>query len=68
MSKDNSVVVFHDFHVLVSVAKRHQSLLPPSQECLHKSNSDTDVVENLELAKNDLHQMAVRDLVEFNLN
>uniref|UniRef100_A0A1I7YHD8 Glycerophosphocholine phosphodiesterase GPCPD1 n=1 Tax=Steinernema glaseri TaxID=37863 RepID=A0A1I7YHD8_9BILA len=49
LTKDRTAVIFHDFHVLVSVAKRASSLL------LEPGKSHVPPVV-------DLHQMAIKDL------
>ncbi|KAL3089191.1 hypothetical protein niasHT_021135 [Heterodera trifolii] len=72
LSRDRSVVVFHDFHVLVSVATRNAQLLGhPSAEETKKatanpgSKSETNLSERTEAATDgggELHKIAVRDL------
>lgn len=72
LSKDHRVVVFHDFHVLVSVAKRGggQPLPPPNTQSngigVHKCSSAADMapvdVVDGTTKNNDFHQIAVRDL------
>jgi glycerophosphoryl diester phosphodiesterase len=61
LSKDHTVVIFHDFHVLVSVATRSQMLLSPQNCSLHKSSSKAEVIE-MESPTSRRHQAAVRDL------
>uniref|UniRef100_A0A183CPG4 GP-PDE domain-containing protein n=1 Tax=Globodera pallida TaxID=36090 RepID=A0A183CPG4_GLOPA len=67
LSRDQSVVVFHDFHVLVSVAKRNPQRLEPNG--LTTTNNSiklaTEVGGPTAAATTDggeLHKMAVRDL------
>jgi len=52
LTKDHVAVIFHDFHVLVSVAKRSGSTIDLSN--LSSDNSDTSVT--------DYHELGVKDL------
>uniref|UniRef100_A0A183BM61 RNA helicase n=1 Tax=Globodera pallida TaxID=36090 RepID=A0A183BM61_GLOPA len=67
LSRDQSVVVFHDFHVLVSVAKRNPQRLEPNGLTTTNNSikSATEVGGPTAAATTDggeLHKMAVRDL------
>lgn len=71
LSRDQTVVIFHDFHVLVSVAKRSSQLLDPDRtatptRAIPKSNSEADVCEQAERVERqkgeDMHQIALREL------
>jgi glycerophosphocholine phosphodiesterase GPCPD1 len=61
LTKDKTAIVFHDFHVLVSVAKRSSSLLDLSGITSNSSSSEAHSPGgNSQMI--DFHELAVKDL------
>uniref|UniRef100_A0AC35TJX0 Glycerophosphocholine phosphodiesterase GPCPD1 n=1 Tax=Rhabditophanes sp. KR3021 TaxID=114890 RepID=A0AC35TJX0_9BILA len=72
LTKDKHAVVFHDFHVLVSVAKKPSTTTPSlkpadsqtsiSSNDSHKSSNDSQVSSPSENGGTDMYELAVKDL------